>query len=71
MTVICTAEGMDAEDVAELLNLNMKNETKGLEEVEQDGKVFATNAQFGIVDWVEELEDLCMDVTEDTFHSCY
>lgn len=69
--VICMVEGMDAEDVAELLDLNMKNDLKGLVEVEQDGKIFVTKAQFEIVDWVEELEDLCMDVAEDTFHSCY
>lgn len=65
------AEGKDAEDVAELLDLNMKNDLKGLEEVEQDGKVFATKAQFDTVEWVEELEELGMDVTVDTFHSCY
>lgn len=62
---------MDAEDVAELLDLNMKNDLKRLEEVERDGKVFATKAQFDTVDRVEELEDLCTDATVDTSHSCY
>lgn len=49
--------GIDAEDVVELLDLNTKNDSKGLEVVEQDGKVSVTKAWVEIADWVEHFDD--------------
>lgn len=56
---MCTVAGIDAEDVVELLDLNTKNDSKGLEVVEQDGKVFVTKAWVETVDWVEQFDDSC------------
>lgn len=55
--VMCMLAGIDAEDVVELLDLNTKNDSKGLEVVEQDGKVFVTKAWIEIADWVEHFDD--------------
>lgn len=60
-TVICMVVGIDVADVVELLDSNMKNDLKGLEEVVQDGKVFVTKSRVEIADWIEQLDDLCID----------
>lgn len=57
---MCMLAGIDVEDV-ELLDLNTKNDSKGLEVVEQDGKVFVTKARVEIADWVEHFDDSCTD----------
>lgn len=46
---MCMLAGIDVEDV-ELLDLNTKKDSKGLEVVEQDGKVFVTKARVEIAD---------------------